>query len=794
MSAISSTTGSNVANALLSSNRPTVTGLASGLDSSKIIQQLLAVQQAQIDNLQSQADQVTAQQTAFKGVEARLLTLQSAIAGLARSQGGVFDGSRATSSNSNLVTATAGTGAAPGVYTVRVNSLATASEVASQGFDSATAAITQGTFVIRSGTSSATITINGSNNTLQGLAAAINAAGIGVTAGVVDDGSGSGNQPFRLVLAGNKSGAANAITVTNNLAADGGGATKPVLDSAYVGTADNAPGFTGTAVASANTGAGGYTGATNNTYRFTVVNGGTVGTDDNLQLSYTDSTGAQTGTITLNSGDAGVFKDVAQGLQVKLAAGTLVAGQSFTVKAYVPTLQQASDATVTLGSGSGALSVSSASNQLDSLIPGVTLSLQAADPNTPVTVTVANDTAKAADAVQAFVTDFNDLMSFIDDQVSFDAQTGKGGVLLGNYQVTQIQDQLRSVANGQVAGLNPSMNWLGDLGITLDEQGKLTVDQTRLKNVLSGQVSGVTLDDVRNLFDLSGKSSNPGVQFLLGSVKTKASAAPYQVSITRAATQAALTATNSLASSVTLDNTNNTFAIGLDGIHSAMFNLAAGTYTQQALAQELQNEINNRPELAGRQVTVGVNGGKLVFDSKTYGTASKVSIDGGTALAALGLTGSENATGQDVAGSFVVNGHTETATGTGQFLIGDSTNTNTADIQLRVTLTPDQVGAGTQADLTLTRGIAALTDVALNNMVNPDNGRLKTIDDGFQAIEDNLTKAISDKKAVMQAQQDTLTAKFVAMEEAISQLQSIGSYLSLQFNQLNQQQTQTKTA
>ena len=65
------------------------------------------------------------------------------------------------------------------------------------------------------------------------------------------------------------------------------------------------------------------------TYTFTVVNGGTVGTDNGIQLSYRNSSGTSTGTITLNGSDAGVFKNVAQGIQVQLGAGTLVAGQTF---------------------------------------------------------------------------------------------------------------------------------------------------------------------------------------------------------------------------------------------------------------------------------------------------------------------------------------------------------------------------------------------------------------------------------------------------------------------------------
>jgi flagellar hook-associated protein 2 len=80
----------------------------------------------------------------------------------------------------------------PGTYTLTVNGVARASEISSQGFATRSAAITQGTVQIGTVSgASATITIDGTNDTLQGLANAINQAGVGVTAGVVSDGSGS---------------------------------------------------------------------------------------------------------------------------------------------------------------------------------------------------------------------------------------------------------------------------------------------------------------------------------------------------------------------------------------------------------------------------------------------------------------------------------------------------------------------------------------------------------------------------------------------------------------------------
>src|SRR5665213_1204428 len=158
-----------------------VNGLATGLDTSAIIQGLLAIDNQQVTNLQTQQAQVTTEQATFQGIDAKLLALQAATTPLALTQNSVFDGLTVTSSDPTQVTAAASTGATPGVYSVQVNGLAHAEEIASQGFSAADAAVTQGTFQIKVGAgAAATVTIDGTNNTLQGLAGAVNNAGAGV--------------------------------------------------------------------------------------------------------------------------------------------------------------------------------------------------------------------------------------------------------------------------------------------------------------------------------------------------------------------------------------------------------------------------------------------------------------------------------------------------------------------------------------------------------------------------------------------------------------------------------------
>jgi len=755
----------------------TVSGLISGLNTSAIIQGLMAVDQQKITNLDQQKQTVTAQQAAFDGIEAKVLALQGTLSPLTSSQSSVFAARTATSSDSNIVTAAASSSAVNGVYNLHVNSLATASQIASQGFDSASSAISQGNLQLKIGAVTTTVTVDSTDNTLQGLADAINASGAAATAYVVNDGSGTGQQGYRLVLASKATGTSNQINITSNLAASGGGAIKPVFDSGTISNALPGTGFSGTSTITSNAGTG-YTGTSNNIYTFKVVQGGTVGTDNNIQLSYSDATGANTGTITVNQGDVNALKTVAQGIQVQFGAGTLVAGDSFSVKAFVPTVQAATDASITVGSGAGALTVTSASNQVSTLIPGVTLSLQSSDPNTAVAVTVGGDVATMQKNIDSFVSAYNDTISTIAQQTSYDPTTAVAGPLLGDYQTQQIEQQLRSVVENVVPGANPLMNNLGALGITTDNTGKLVVDDTQVSNVLSGNVAGVTADDVRSLFALTGTSTNAGVQFITGSTQTVSSATPYALQITQAAQQASLTAPNALAASTVIDNSNNTFTISLDGKTSQPLTLASGTYTQSALAQAVAAAINGTTSLAGAGINVGVTNNNLTLTSNRFGSTSQVTMQSGTALAALGFVGGESAQGRDVAGSFLVGGVTEPAVGDGQFLTGNQGNAHTAALEVRVTLTPADVGTGIQTSVSVSNGLAAQLGNVLTGLSDPVTGRFQQVDSDYQAALTEISNQETQQNAYIQAKTTQLQTQFAAMEQTLAQLQAASSAIS----------------
>jgi flagellar hook-associated protein 2 len=778
MSSISST-GSSALNS--GSVAPlSITGLASGIDTNAIIQQLVALQQRQVTTLQNQQSGITTQETAFKTIEANLLDLQNQAGSLSNSINGAFDTRTVTSSDQTIATGAASADATPGIYSFKVNSLAQAQQIASEGYTSAGSTITQGTFGFQVGSGPVTtVTIDGTNNTLQGLASAINSSGGGITASVVNDGS--SNQPIRLLLTSNSTGASNAITITQNLGADSGSATQPVFGATYIGATAAAAANTSTSAATSNAGAGSYTGASNNTYTFTVTSGGTVGTTNGITLSYSDTSGTHTGTITLNSGDAGVAQTVAQGIQVGFSAGTLVTGDTFSVKAYQPNVQQAADASVTVGSGSGALTVGSSTNQVNGVIPGVTLNLVGVNPTENISLTVAADTTSIATSIQNFVNSYNTVVGTINTATSFDPTTSTSGVLLGNSDVGSIQSQLAQAVGSVVPGLS-KLNNLTAIGITANADGTLSLNTSTLNSVLNGQVPGVSLDNLKDLFTLSGQSNVAGVQFITGSSQTVASSTPYQVVITQAATQGSVTGTAVLTAPVTITSSNNTFTLGVNGQSPQTITIppnAVGTqYTPQQLANTIQAQIAGNSTLVADNIQVNLNAGQLSITSAAFGAGSNVTIGSGTALGVLGLTTGQSGSGQDVAGHFVVKGVTEAATGHGQQLTGNSGNANTDGLQVQVSLTPSQVAANPQINLTVSRGVASTLGQALTGLLDPTSGRLQTVIQGFQdqiqTIQDTITK---DNNLITQKEAQ-LTAQFAAMEAIISQLKNESTVIS----------------
>jgi flagellar hook-associated protein 2 len=222
----SSTSPSTAASALITS-----TGIGSGLDISAIVSSLTtAFGAAQTSQLTNQQNTLDSEVSAYGTFTAALDTLQAALPAL--QDPSQLAGFSATVADKNIASASTSSDAVAGTYSLQVNNLATVATATSAPLSS-TAAVGTGTLTIAVGSSSTAITIDSTNNTLAGIAAAINSTpNVGVSASVITTTDGS-----RLVLTGTTTGAANQITVTPS-GGDGGLAslaltTVPAQDASF---------------------------------------------------------------------------------------------------------------------------------------------------------------------------------------------------------------------------------------------------------------------------------------------------------------------------------------------------------------------------------------------------------------------------------------------------------------------------------------------------------------------------------------------------------------------------------
>jgi flagellar hook-associated protein 2 len=197
----------------------TATSNATGgsvINVSTLVSELVAAAQApQQQLITNQTTTVTANISAVGTLKSALSTFQSALTAL--SSPSSFNSVAATSADDTLVTATASGDAVPGSYAVTVSSLASAQQLLSGPFTGGSDAVVgTGSLTLAVGGSSFNLTIGAADDTLSGIANAINSAANnpGITATVIQ-----GTDGGHLLLSSSLTGAVNTLSVTES---DGG--------------------------------------------------------------------------------------------------------------------------------------------------------------------------------------------------------------------------------------------------------------------------------------------------------------------------------------------------------------------------------------------------------------------------------------------------------------------------------------------------------------------------------------------------------------------------------------------
>jgi len=194
-------------------------GIGSNLDVNSIVSQLMALERRPLTALDTKEARFQARLSAYGSLKGALSAFQSAAASLASPAR--FSAAKASIADASVLTASAVSTAVAGSHSIEVTALAQAHKLTSTPFTNTTSTVGSGTLTIQFGSYSgetftangdspaATITINSSDNSLAAIRDAINQAKAGVTASLVNDGSG-----YRLVMASDKTGLSNALRIS----------------------------------------------------------------------------------------------------------------------------------------------------------------------------------------------------------------------------------------------------------------------------------------------------------------------------------------------------------------------------------------------------------------------------------------------------------------------------------------------------------------------------------------------------------------------------------------------------
>lgn len=622
----------------ISSTTASLSGLASGLNTSALITALMSVAEQPMTNMQNEVTNFQADITAWNTVSSKLTALQTAVFALKNPSD--IAAMAVAGSSSQAVDPVVTGSPAPGSMSFTVDQLATTHQLGSAStFGSASDLVGAGTFSITMGGTTTNFTTT-SGTTLGQLAQQISSSNAGVAAAVV---------------------AVNATTSTL------------VLTSTATGAAS----------------------------AFT-------------------------------------------------ASGTQASLSSFNL------LQQGQDAKVTIGTGANAVQLSRSSNQINDLMPGVSLNLLTTSA-TPVTVTVQQDVTSVVKAVQAVVSAYNDVTTTVTGLTSYDATTQTAGQLMGDSTAQALLGQLNDAMSSIVSGLTGNYTSAASIGITIQQDGTLALNQSTLFSALTANPNAVT-----QLLSRSGTATDARVASVAGTDFTQAGT--YGVVITQAATAA-----GAVSAAYGPPPSNQTFTVTANGV-TATVTLAAGDTESTAVGK-----INAALSAAGlKQLIAQDNGaGAIQLQDSNFGSGASFTVAGSGALA---LDGTYQ--GTDVAGT--ING--VAATGAGQTLFSTSGASN--GLTLQITATPaDVAAAGGTLSLgtaTLTQGIMGRLSSFLNNTVGL-TGTISDATNTYNAEITDLQGQMADLQVNLDEKQTVLQQQFAAMESALVQLQSQSAYMAAQF-------------
>jgi len=406
------------------------------------------------------------------------------------------------------------------------------------------------------------------------------------------------------------------------------------------------------------------------------------------------------------------------------------------------------------------VTITRATNQIDDVIPGVTMNIVGEDEGATITLNIDRDYDGIKSMISDFVDAYNEVNTYIKEQFEYSEDSDETNPLFGDASLMSVRSSIRSAILSEVTGLDSELDHLSLIGITIDRYGTLSIDDATLDSALN-----TNFNDVVNLFIAQGSSTNSNLYYILSDENTQAGS--YEVEITQAATQAVTTGSGfsgTLSSDATITITD-------DQSRESIISLSAGWSIS-----DIVNAINTGLTEETMGVRAVNENGELKIYNEAYGDESfTISVSGGN----LGITDGTYA-GSDVAGRIRVEGSDTwmTMTGNGQNLTGDDDQ----DVEGLV-LNYSGTTIGT-FDFTFTTGVAEKLDRTLYSMTDSLEGYVAYKLDSLTNQIDTIDTKIENMERRLEKREEILMNQYIAMESMLSTLQAQQDWLTSQIESL----------
>ena len=333
------------------------------------------------------------------------------------------------------------------------------------------------TVVIQVGSGAAeTVTLAAGFTSLTDLVTGINALTADVSARLVETSSGS----YRIVVEGPQ-GSDNALTITDSVfglqttnvqevdtytlgaaVSSGGSASLTYGGTTYTQAFDTSASNTIVLLAAQVNAASGISVAavSNSDVAFTITND--VGSDTQMTKGTIGGTSNGSIDLTMSAADTTVGSD----------------GNK---------IQAAQNATLSVNG----LSVTSASNQVSAVVPGLNLNLMAIT-SSDVVLSISRDTSVAKQAIKDLVTSYNSFEGIIKNLTASGSETADVGSLKSDSGVGAIRTVIRNFLTSNSSTPGTSKTNMSDIGVSIQRDGTFKVDDTVLGAALNSHYNDIT--------------------------------------------------------------------------------------------------------------------------------------------------------------------------------------------------------------------------------------------------------------------------------------------------------------